>query len=392
MRARPFSDESLGRLLTFLAASHPRARAHSIWGGLPEAIQRRVASFVLEPLCMEFVRWDPMSVVRSQNRSLSFGLRLRRRCAMPLHIANDEGVAVCGPPLEPQSGLYEVEFSVAEVFSMDGFCRADIGVVADPANPHRNGSGIWWEAGDGDVYVASDMEAVTHDGKPGWLGDDSRVEVGLLPRWDRPGAVGLVVDTLSQRLSFTQDGQVLPFEMVLPASTTLYFAVGWSGDTFGTLRVGRLQRFLPETQGPLGRLLASLRSSPSAASAAVEVYMQRAPGSVSADAVAEAVDAMPADSKQRAAVVAGFSRALRSSGEFSSAFAVSAVRSLRVRSAQERLAVDLAGHVSDPQSYESTVLAGALPGLSSSKRAQVVSRLRWARMACWVRSFCWCCW
>uniref|UniRef100_A0A7S4UVI3 Uncharacterized protein n=1 Tax=Alexandrium monilatum TaxID=311494 RepID=A0A7S4UVI3_9DINO len=395
MRARIFEEESLEQLLAFLAVSHPRAGACSPWAQLPEAIQRRIAVFVLQPMCTEFTRWDPMAIVRGSMRSLSFGLRLRRRCAMQFHIANDEGIAICGPPLRPGSGLYEVEYSVKELFSLDNFCRADIGVVMDPANPERNGSGVWWEAGDGDVYVAPDMLSVSPKGKPGWLGNDFRVDEGVLPRWDGLGAVGLVVDTCGRRLGFTLCGRVMPFEMSLPPGATLHFAVGWSGDTGGTMRIERLRRLTRETTGPLGRLMASLQSAPAAAPAAVREFARSAPGGVSAEVVADAMDAMPGDSRHRAAAVAALAQATTCgracSGGISSTVAAAALQQLRVRSSQERLVVDLAGHVSDPWNYDATALSGVLPDLSSAKRAEVASHLWRSRVLSWVRTSCWCC-
>eukprot|EP00408_Alexandrium_pacificum_P020399 CAMPEP_0171192640 /NCGR_PEP_ID=MMETSP0790-20130122/19973_1 /TAXON_ID=2925 /ORGANISM="Alexandrium catenella, Strain OF101" /LENGTH=228 /DNA_ID=CAMNT_0011657803 /DNA_START=92 /DNA_END=774 /DNA_ORIENTATION=+ len=222
------------------------------------------------------------------------------------------------------------------------------------------------------------MESVSPKKVAGWVGNDDRVEEGVLPRWDRPGAVGMVVDTCSRRLGFCQDGRVLPFELPLPATGTLHFAVGWSGDTGGTVRIERLQRLTQETHGPLARLLASLRAQPDAAAAVVREYVRANAGRISAEVLAEIADALPEDSRCRAAAVATLARALccgGACGSLSSLFASAAVQSLRLRSARERLAMDLAGHVLDPWNYDAIVVSSALPGLSGAKRARLASRL-----------------
>merc|ERR1712129_401928 len=91
---------------------------------------------------------------------------------------SDEGVAFCGPPMHADTGLFEMELLVSNMFSLDDFCRVDIGIAQDPNDPRRCGSGMRWEAGDGDVFMGDD--AVGWDGanKSGWMGDTAPIVNG----------------------------------------------------------------------------------------------------------------------------------------------------------------------------------------------------------------------
>ena len=114
---------------------------------------RQVGDFVLEPLSVTFSDWHAMAVVRE--RLLKFGLRLRSQM-----LSGDAGIATCGPCIHKDSGVWTMEVSVLPQICLDGFCRADVGLVLDKKDlSQRCGSGIWWEAGDGDVFIAEDAGA-----------------------------------------------------------------------------------------------------------------------------------------------------------------------------------------------------------------------------------------
>jgi hypothetical protein len=147
--------------------------------------------------------------------------------------------------MDPNSGIYEIEFLVTDIHALDGFCRADIGVVIDAGNCNRAGSGVRWEAGDGDVFIADDACV---DGRSGWLGDPNAVAEGVLPRWDEDGSrPGLFVDTYRHCLGFTMNGEVLPFELPLPPSERIHFVVSWSSGTGGMYSIKSCTRRVHDT-------------------------------------------------------------------------------------------------------------------------------------------------
>jgi hypothetical protein len=193
------------------------------------------------------VQWPPSAAVKIDGQTLIFGNRRARH----FQDVGNEGVAICGPQMKPDTGIYEIELLVSEEpFSMDGFFRADIGVVMDASNSHREGSGVRWEAGDGDVYIGNDFgEAL--GSAAGWQGGEEAVEEGALPRWDNVGTVvGLLVDTTQRRLLFTRDSVLLPLELALPPGVALNFVVSWDGTAGGAFSIVKLRNWVNEPRGP----------------------------------------------------------------------------------------------------------------------------------------------
>jgi len=246
-RVCAFTDVSVAEMLSFLGASHERGGARSIWRNLPDFLFQRIGSFILEPLCKEFVRWPSMASPSDGGRTIAFGMRLLRSLALQQSDLTADEVALCGPPMPVDSGVYEIEFEVAGMLALDGFCRVDVGLVLDPNSRSRCASGIRWEAGDGDVFIASDAGGADEAGKPGWLGGDERIDQPILPRWDKVGSLpGLVLDTTKRCLLFTLGGRTLELELPLPMldknGPAPSFCVAWSGGTAARLTIRRLRR------------------------------------------------------------------------------------------------------------------------------------------------------
>lgn len=400
-----FTEESLRELLAFLAILHPRGGANSCWAALPETCVREIAFMLRQPVKKEFVRWDPMAVTKESRRLVAFGLRLRQ----PTNFFNStEGIAVLGEAMPESSGLYELKLRASNLFSQDGFCRADVGVIVDVIDGRRLGSGIWWEAGDGDVYVAQD--AGGQDGVGGWICDEAAVENGVLPKWDDgESVIGMVLDTHRCRLGFTRDSVLLPFEITVPRSALpLHFAVGWSADTAGMIRIDSWRRLLEAATGAISTLLVALRSFARQADAAAAIHcgqaatqccmrahsiVERAGALGSALGLAE-LDNAP---RCRDAVAAAFAQAC---GGFSHEFTAIVLESLKLRSVRERTACDLAAHALEPDAFEQAVVA-YLPNFDSELREVMKARLIERRLSqsrlgrrlqCWrwLRSLCWC--
>jgi hypothetical protein len=246
-RERTFTDASIAETLAFLGLAHPRGGAKSKWSALPDHLLREIATWILEPLCNTFASLPspalmPAGILLFDNRALR--VKLRRDDIM----AHSEYVALCGPQMLPDSGIYDIQFLVTDIAAVDTFCRADIGIAIDEENPHRVGSGVRWEAGDGDIFVAADAGGVGGNGHPGWLCDAGRVDEGVLPRWDEDGRKpGLVVDTYQRRLGFTMNGVTLPFELPLPSSVKFRFVVSWTSGTKGIYTIQKMRRRVLDT-------------------------------------------------------------------------------------------------------------------------------------------------
>ncbi|CAL1155095.1 unnamed protein product [Cladocopium goreaui] len=240
-------------ICSLLAASHPKST--SPWAALPRAIfrcpvvplvasgrtvlglrsknsiERLIGNFILDPLPCVFSDWHAMSVVRNQQRSLHFGLRLHSQSVF-LYNSGDAGIATCGPSIHADTGVWTVEVSLSAPVQLDGFCRADLGLVLDKSDlSERCASGIWWEAGDGDVFIGKDAGGSAE----GWLGGAAAVENGILPSWHEEGSrVGLVLDTDLKILGFTKAGALQHFEWKVPDyAWPVHFGVGWSADIGG---------------------------------------------------------------------------------------------------------------------------------------------------------------
>lgn len=234
-----FLEQSVVEICSLLAASHPKST--SPWAALPRAIFRLIGNFILEPLPCVFSDWHAMSVVRNQQRSLHFGLRLHSQSVF-LYNSGDAGIATCGPSIHADTGVWTVEVSLSAPVQLDGFCRADLGLVLDKSDlSERCASGIWWEAGDGDVFIGKDAGGSAE----GWLGGAAAVENGILPSWHEEGSrVGLVLDTDLKILGFTKAGALQHFEWKVPDyAWPVHFGVGWSADIGGQFHLLSLQHF-----------------------------------------------------------------------------------------------------------------------------------------------------
>lgn len=402
MRERSFTEESLAELLAFLAVLHPRLGRGSFWLDTPESVLREIAALVLQPLRHEFVRWDPMAVVRDRRRQLVFGLT-DPQPNPGTRFNSPEGIAVCGEAMHRASGIYTVELQASGLFSQDGFARADVGVVLDVAEEQRLGSGIWWEAGDGDVFVAAVAGGVHGSGEDGWVCDDHAVETGVLPKWDEDESViGLVMDTQRSRLGFRQGGTLLPFEVPVPrVATPLHFAVGWDVDTAGAIRLLSFRRFIQEASAPpLVQLLAELRECAAVGSAAAAAATMRfcealAGTPPSSEAVAAALGLMELDHapERCAAIAAVFAEVC---GGFSAAFVAAVLDLLKLYSVRERVARDLAAHRArdeDQEVFES-MLRAQLPGLALDRweeMARAMTARQHGRHWRWLRLLGGCC-
>eukprot|EP00440_Ansanella_granifera_P071133 gb/GFBE01077199.1/.p1 GENE.gb/GFBE01077199.1/~~gb/GFBE01077199.1/.p1 ORF type:complete len:395 (+),score=63.11 gb/GFBE01077199.1/:1-1185(+) len=393
MKECRFSSESVAQLVAFLGATHPRGGRDSCWAALPTCTLRHIGNWVLDPLCNEFVVWHPMSIVKDSKRALVFGVRLQQNGGMAFHTSNDEGVALCGPCMHRNSGVYILEMSISNIFSLDGFCRADVGVVVNEQESRRCGSGIWWLAGDGDVFVAGDAGGVSGNASGGWIGDDTAVEDGVLPKWDANGStVGLVLDTHRCRLGFTKSGTLLPFEVSIPGvALPLRFGVGWSGDTAGRFQVQSIRRFVRERSCQLLQELAAARPPQRRDCTAAVLRHLRSTGGVLEPEVAAAAlctEALEESPECRQAIAATFAEVI---GGFSCDFAAAALQSLPLHSCKEQLALDLAPFASRPQIFEAAILA-EVPGLSKEVRAKLASRLPQPQgRDGWLRMCAWCC-
>lgn len=240
---RTYTDKSLDELYAFLAV----VRAHSLWHQLPESVAVLVASYVREPMLACFRRLLP-----DDHAVLARILEDGRTLQAPFE--HEDRVYLCGPAMDLYSGVYEFELDVLRLVSLDAFCRADLGIAVCPSGDQRMHSGLRWEAGDGDVFIDADLGGVGA-GLPGWLGDEQRVETGVLPRWDFAGSrPGLVVDMYRMRLGFTLGGVSLAAEFPLPA-TRLHCVVSWAAGTAGVLRLCTCRRRMLSLHAPLGRLL-----------------------------------------------------------------------------------------------------------------------------------------
>lgn len=120
-RVCSFTDVSAAEMLSFLGTSHERGGARSIWRNLPDFLFQRIGSFILEPLCSEFVRWPSMASPSDGGRTMAFGMRLLRSLALQQSDLAADEVALCGPPMPVNSGVYEIEFEVAGMLALDGF-------------------------------------------------------------------------------------------------------------------------------------------------------------------------------------------------------------------------------------------------------------------------------
>eukprot|EP00439_Symbiodinium_sp_Y106_P015529 s1127_g2.t1 len=339
-------------MLGFLGCQRP---CTGPWADLPRTICRQIGEYVLEPLVCEFVEWHAMSIVREKRTVLDFGLRLRT--ALPLYNSGDGGVAICGPGIERCTGALIRVFSSA--YMLDGFCRADLGLTLCRELTERCGSGIWWESGDGDVFIAGDAGGVGFgDSKEGgWIGGDLAVETGVLPTWfqDRDTSV---------------PSQAWP----------VHFGVSWSADTAGRFRLLRLERFSlggAEAEETRALLHACSRNDVAGAVAAARRHLQ-------SGAVTPEVLAAVAEVAGRDACEAVLSTLCGGPLPLTEALAVPLTRSGR-----ERVALQLAPWTSDIASFElalskhlpcspsfRTRLAGRYPRLWRRYRQEMEGRQR----------------
>lgn len=227
LRRRKFTGESLLEAYAFLAVLHHRSG--SSWSSLPEMVCRNVCSFLLAPICSTFTHWTQSPCV---TRSPS-------HCGLKIHASGLGGVARCGPCMAPGSGVYEIEFDVhVRGYADTGFCRVDIGLVlADKVVSRRCDSGLRWEAGDGDVFLDSDIGGVDESGRSGWLGDDRVVQTGVLPSWDGRSNVGMVLDTYDHMLRFKFRGDVMAYSRELPSDVAAQFVFSWDAGSGGIVHI-----------------------------------------------------------------------------------------------------------------------------------------------------------
>lgn len=376
LRECKYTPSSTMEMLGFLGCQRPTGP----WADLPRTISRQIGEYVLEPLVCEFVEWHAMSIVREKRTVLDFGLRLRT--ALPLYNSGDGGVAICGPGIERCTGTWIVEMVFSSAYMLDGFCRADLGLTLCRELTERCGSGIWWESGDGDVFIAGDAGGVGDgDSKEGgWIGGDLAVETGVLPTWFQEGSkVGLVLDTDRAVLGFRKDGCLQQFEWSVPSQAwPVHFGVSWSADTAGRFRLLRLQRFSlggAEAEETRAMLHACSRNDVAGAVAAARRHLQS--GTTTPEVLAAVAEVAGRD-----ACEAVLSTLCRGPLPLAEALAVPPTRSGR-----ERVALQLAPWTSDVAGFE-LALSKHLP-CSPSFRTRLAGRYPrfWRR---WLRRICWC--
>ncbi|CAJ1413712.1 unnamed protein product [Effrenium voratum] len=351
-----------------LGATHPRSL--SAWGALPRPIFRHVGRFILEPLMSGFSSWHAMSVVKQGGQVLQFGQRLRS--GMFLYNSGDAGIATCGPSIDRDSGVWTVELSLSTSVMLDGFCRADLGLVLDASDlSQRCLSGIWWEAGDGDVYVAKDAGGLPPSGAAGWIGGDAAVEEGVLPTWVE-GTVGLILDTDKSRLGFSKAGCLQLFEWKVPSHAwPVRFGVGWSADIAGQFRLLSVKHFERRATGPLAVLLQDLAvSDVKRCIASAKKLSAMDPGILAA---------IEGDQVCRQAVLAVWSRV--------KPLPAAALAIPMLQSSRQQLAFDLARFVTDIDSFEAA-LSQHLPCSPSVRHRIRQLYPRWWKALAWCP---WCC-
>jgi hypothetical protein len=334
---RAFTDSSVNEVLAFLAVSHPRGGLKSIWSGLPDALLRETTTWLLEPLCKTFKRPPHSSAPPGSAKLLFENRTVQVKARVEDFLAKSEGVITCGPDMPPSSGVYKIDLFVMGMMSVDNFCRADVGIAVDPVSHGRVSSGVRWEAGDGDVFVASDVGGVDGKGEPGWLCDVSQVTEGVLPKWDVDGSrPGLIVDTYRNRLGFTLDGELLQFEVSLPQSLTFRFVLSWSAGTTGTYTIKSLQRSVIDTLEASGRLVASVYAAPTCAADRIARCIRSGTCDIITPEVFTAlVGAVASDASELDEVIKVLAKAFAAAGRSPECFLVETVDSVQFSSSKQ---------------------------------------------------------